>query len=104
MFRLFGFLLVGLVLAGCQTTELDDVAAKDLAASASLRSKLSSDSDIRSLKYSIDVKDGVLKISGLARSKSEMNKVMAHATSVRFVQEIISYIKLEDDANPPNGS
>ena len=104
MLRLFGLLLVGLVLAGCQTREVADVAAADLVAQAHFRSKLMSDTDIRASEYSFDVKDGVIKIYGLARSKSEMNKVMAHATSVRFVQEIISYIKLEDDANPLNGS
>ena len=107
MFRLFGLLLFGLVLAGCQTTEttkVDDQVTKDLAASSMLRDKLISDSDIRSSQYRIEVKDGVLEIYGLARSKSEMNKVITYATSVRFVKEVISYIKFEDDADPSSGS
>ena len=104
MFKLFYLLLVGVMLLGCQTTEVDDGAARDLAAAAALRSKLVSDSDIRSSEYSIDVKDGVLKISGLARSKSEMSKVISHATSVRFIKEVVSYIELDSDVNPSDGS
>jgi len=107
MFRLLGLLLFGIVLAGCQTTEtekVDDQVARDLAAASLLRAKLISDSDIRSSEFRIEVKDGVLEIYGLARSKSEVNKVMTYATRTRFVNEVISYIKLEDDADPPNGS
>jgi osmotically-inducible protein OsmY len=104
MFRLFGLLLVGLVLAGCQTREVADVAAADLVAQAHFRSKLMSDTDIRASEYSFDVKDGVIKIYGLARSKSEMNKVMTHATSLKFIKKIVSYIELEGDTNLPDGS
>ena len=104
MFRLFGLLLVGLVLAGCQTREVADDVAADLAARALFMSKLISDTDINASEYSFDVKDGVIKIYGLARSKSEMNKVMTHATSLKFIKEIVSYIELKSDINLPDGS
>ncbi|MDC0476671.1 hypothetical protein OAN83_02605 [Alphaproteobacteria bacterium] len=104
MFRLFGLLLVGLVLAGCQTREVADVVAADLSAEALFMSKRMSDNDICASEYSFDVKDGVIKIYGLARSKFEMNKVMTHATSLKFIKEIVRYIELEGDTNLPDGS
>ena len=71
--------------------------AKDLAASATLRTKLITDSDISSLNFSIDVVNGTVYLSGVATNADEMNRVVAHARDVRFTQQVVSYIILQTD-------
>ena len=71
--------------------------AKDLAASATLRTKLISDSSISSLNFSIDVVNGTVYLSGVAANANEMNRVVAHARDVRFTQQVVNYIILQTD-------
>jgi osmotically-inducible protein OsmY len=71
--------------------------AKDLAASATLRTKLITDSNISSLNFSIDVVNGTVYLSGVAANADEMNRVIAHARGVRFTQQVVNYIILQTD-------
>ena len=71
--------------------------AKDLAASATLRTKLITDSGISSLNFSIDVVNGTVYLSGVAADADEMNRVVAHARDVRFTQQVVNYIILQTD-------
>ncbi|MEK9910879.1 MAG: BON domain-containing protein [Candidatus Puniceispirillum sp.] len=77
-------------------SSLKDI-AKDVAASATLRAKLIGDGDISSLNYNIDVVNGVIYLSGIAKNKAEMNKVVGHAQEVRFTQRVVNYIKIQTD-------
>ena len=78
------------------SSSLKDI-AKDLAASATLRTKLISDSGISSLNFSIDVVNGTVYLSGVAANADEMNRVVAHARDVRFTQQVVNYIILQTD-------
>ena len=71
--------------------------AKDLAASATLRTKLITDSGISSLNFSIDVVNGTIYLSGVAANADEMNRVVAHARDVRYAQQVVNYIILQTD-------
>ena len=71
--------------------------AKDLAATATLRGKMIADEDISSLNFSIDVVNGIVYLSGVASTPEEMNKVVSHATTLRFAQEVVNYIILAKD-------
>jgi osmotically-inducible protein OsmY len=71
--------------------------AKDLAASATLRTKLITDRDISSLNFSIDVVNGTIYLSGIATNADEMNRVVTHARDVRFTQQVVNYIILQTD-------
>ena len=78
------------------TSSIKDI-AKDLAASATLRGKMIADKDISSLNFSIDVVNGIVYLSGVASTPDEMDKVISHAESLRFAQEVINYIILAQD-------
>ena len=78
------------------TSSIKDI-AKDLAASATLRGKMIADKDISSLNFSIDVVNGIVYLSGVASTPKEMNKVVTHAESLRFAQEVVNYIILSKD-------
>ena len=71
--------------------------AKDLAASATLRTKLITDSGISSLNFNIDVVNGTVYLSGVAANADEMNRVVAHARDVRYTQQVVNYIILQTD-------
>jgi osmotically-inducible protein OsmY len=71
--------------------------AKDLAATATLRGKMIADKDISSLNFSIDVVNGIVYLSGVASTPEEMNKVISHAKTLRFAQQVVSYIILAKD-------
>ena len=78
------------------TSSIKDI-AKDLAASATLRGKMIADKDISSLNFSIDVVNGIVYLSGVASTPEEMDKVISHAENLRFAQEVVNYIILEQD-------
>lgn len=78
------------------TSSLKDV-AKDLAAAAQMRAKLIGDSNVSSLNFSVDVVNGTVFLSGIARSEAEMRTVVEHARSLRFAQEVVNYINVNDD-------
>ncbi|XDZ62342.1 BON domain-containing protein [Alphaproteobacteria bacterium LSUCC0396] len=78
------------------TSSIKDI-AKDLAASATLRTKLITDSNISSLNFSIDVVNGTVYLSGVAANAEEMNRVVAHARDIRFTQQVVNYITLQSD-------
>ena len=71
--------------------------AKELAASATLRTKLITDGDISSLNFNIDVVNGTIYLSGVAANADEMNRVVAHARDVRFTHRVVNYIILQTD-------
>ena len=71
--------------------------AKDLAASAQLRAALIRDTDISSLNFSIDVVNGIVYLSGVAKNEEERERVVAHAQELRFAKQVVSYIILVYD-------
>ena len=71
--------------------------AKDIAASAQLRSKLIGDVNISSLNYSIDVVNGIVYLSGVAKDAEEMSRVIEHAQDLRFAEQVVNYVTIESD-------
>lgn len=78
------------------TSTLKDV-AKDIAAAAQMRAKLIGDQDISSINFSVDVVNGTVFLSGIASSEAEMLAVIDHARELRFAQEVVNYIRVNDD-------
>ena len=68
--------------------------AKDLAASAQLRAALIRDANISSLNFSVDVVNGIVYLSGVAKNEEESERVVAHAQKLRFAKQVVSYIIL----------
>ena len=78
------------------TSGIKDI-AKDLAAAAQMRAKLIGDVNVSSLNFSVDVVNGTVYLSGIAASVEEMQAVVEHARSLRFAQEVVNYIRVNDD-------
>ena len=71
--------------------------AEDVWISNQLRVSLLTDTDISSINYSVETVDKVVHITGLARSKSELSKVLDHAARVRGVAKVVSHVLTIDD-------
>ncbi len=71
--------------------------AKDLAAAAQLRAKLIGDQNISSINFSVDVVNGTVFLTGIASTEDEMQAVVSHARELRFAQEVVNYIRINDD-------
>lgn len=78
------------------TSSLKDI-AKDLAAAAQLRAKMIADQEISSINFSVDVVNGTVFITGIASSEDEVNRVVEHARSLRFADDVKNYIRINDD-------
>ena len=59
--------------------------------------RLIADADISSINYSIDVVNGTVFLTGIARSTEEMGRVIDHARSLRFATEVINYIRVSEE-------
>ena len=62
-----------------------------------LRVKLLGDAQISSVNYNVETVDKVVHLTGLARSRGELGKVIAHATAVPGVARVVSHVLTIDD-------
>ena len=81
-----------------QVTEKASIkdAAKDLAASTTIKGKLVADKNIKSVNYNVDVVNGIAYLSGIARTEKEMNLVIAYTRETRYINQLVNYIQLSE--------
>lgn len=69
-------------------------AARDEWITTKLRSAILFDSDVRSVNYTIDVINGVIYLSGSARSQAELDKVVGYARNIANVKRVVNYVRI----------
>ncbi len=62
-----------------------------------LRVALLGDAQISSVNYNVETVDKTVHLSGLARSRGELGKVIAHASAVPGVTRVVSHVLTIDD-------
>lgn len=67
--------------------------ARDSWITAQVRQKLLFDQDVRSINFSIDTVNGVVYLFGVAQSAVESDRVVNHARNVRYVRNVVSYLR-----------
>ena len=67
-----------------------------MAASTAIKGKLVADKNIKSMNFNIDVVNGIAYLSGIARTKKEMNLVLAYTKETRYVNQLVNYIQLSE--------
>jgi osmotically-inducible protein OsmY len=50
------------------------------------------DKDIKSINYSTDTVNGVVYVFGVARSQTELDRVINHARNLEYVTNVVSYV------------
>lgn len=71
---------------------------KDAWIATQLRTKLTLDSQVKAVNYSAEVVEGTVFLFGIAQSKSELDRVVAHARTIENVRRIVpDYVRMKDD-------
>lgn len=70
---------------------------KDVRIANELRLRLLGDKDVSAINYSVEVVNGIIYVMGIAQSQAELEKVTAHASNIKGVTRVVSYVVQKDD-------
>jgi osmotically-inducible protein OsmY len=65
-----------------------------------VRGRIVSDSDVKGVNYNIQVYNGVVYLLGIAKSEDELRRAAEHASKVKGVRKVVSYVKMRDRVEP----
>lgn len=74
---------------------LSDI-ANDSWITAQLSSKLTFDADILAINYSIETVGGIIYLIGIAQSQAELDRVINHARSIKYVKQVVSHVRIKE--------
>lgn len=74
--------------------------AKDTWITTRLRSKILADAKIADINYTVETVNGVIYLIGIARSQSELDRVVDYARNIGGVVKVVSHVRVEDAAAP----
>jgi osmotically-inducible protein OsmY len=69
-------------------------AARDELITTRLRSAILFDSHVRSVNYTIDVVNGIVYLTGSARTQGELDLVTGYARNIPNVKRVVSYVQI----------
>lgn len=70
----------------------------DTTISTKLRARLTGDSNVSGINYSIETVDGVVYLMGTALDRAELDRVIAHARDIKGVRNVVSYVEVKNPA------
>ena len=70
---------------------------RDAWISTQLRTKITVDSRIDAINYTIDTVNGTVFLLGIAQSAEERDRVIAHARGIPYVRHVVDHTVLKDD-------
>ena len=71
--------------------------ARDVWITTKLTVKLTVDSQVKAINYSIDTVNGHVFIMGIAQNQDELDRVQAHSQDVSYVRRVTSHAVLKND-------
>ncbi len=77
---------------------------KDDLIDTAIRTKLASSNDVRNLNYTIETRDGITYLLGVARNEAELKEAARLASITKGVKEVVSYVTVKGDINNAYGS
>lgn len=77
--------------------------SRDIWIVSQLKGWLLLDAAIASINYTIDVTNGTIYLLGVARDRTELDHVLAHARNLNYVKRVVSYVRLKNNTQrlPP---
>lgn len=70
-------------------------AVRDRWVSAQLRIKITFDSKIHAINYTIDTVNGTVYLLGVAQNRAEIQRVRNHATTIDYVRRVVSHVRIK---------
>lgn len=74
--------------------------ARDAWISTQLLSRLTFDTSIRAINFTVDTVEGVIYLMGVAQNEEERERVISHARHIPYVRQIADYTRLKAPASP----
>jgi len=71
----------------------------DVRISTDLRTRILLDRDVQAINYNVETVNGTIYLIGIAQDAAELERVMAHARTIPYVERIVSHVRLK--AGPP---
>jgi osmotically-inducible protein OsmY len=71
--------------------------ARDSWIDMQIRTKFLFEKDLRSVNYNVETVNGVVYLMGIAQNQDELNKATYIASTVPYVQKVVSHVILRDD-------
>ncbi|HET8725995.1 MAG TPA: BON domain-containing protein, partial [Alphaproteobacteria bacterium] len=72
--------------------------ARDAWITTQLRTRLTFDTSLRAINYSVETVGGTIYLMGVAQDQAELDRVIAHARQIPYVRQVISYVRMKDEA------
>ena len=73
--------------------------AKDSWITAQLQSKITFDKKILAINYSIETVNRIIYLIGIAQNQAELDRVIAHARTIGYVNRIITHVRVKGGAS-----
>ncbi|MEO1250217.1 MAG: BON domain-containing protein [Pseudomonadota bacterium] len=73
---------------------------RDAWISTQLLSRMTFDTSIRAVNYTVDTVEGVIYLMGIAQSEDERDRVIRHARQIPYVRQVSDYTRLKAPASP----
>ena len=70
---------------------------RDKMIAVSLHSKMVGDKEITGINYKIVTYNRTIYLIGVAQTQEELDRVITHARSIRYVRRLVNYVLLEQD-------
>ncbi len=70
--------------------------ANDSWITGQLTSKMTFDADILAINYSIETVGGIIYLIGIAQSQAELDRVINHARSIKYVKQVVSHVRIKE--------
>ncbi|MDG2285988.1 MAG: BON domain-containing protein [Alphaproteobacteria bacterium] len=68
--------------------------ASDIVVNKRLQGTLLLDKEIKSINFSTDTVNGIVYLFGVARTQTELDRVINHARNIEYVSNVVSYVSL----------
>lgn len=73
---------------------------RDAWISTQLRTRLTTDTSIRAINYSVDTVGGTVYLMGVAQDQAELDRAISHARQIPYVREVVSFVRMKNEPPP----
>ncbi len=70
---------------------------RDVAIANQLRAELLFDRDISAINYNVEVVNQIVYLIGIAQDQAELDKVIGHARTIRYVERVVNHVVLKGE-------
>jgi len=70
--------------------------ANDTWITTQLKSKMTFDTDVLAINYTIETVGAVIYLIGIAQDEAELKRVINHARSIKYVKRVVNHVRVKE--------